>query len=503
MIRLRTRILTAYLAALLPVAVGFGWWASERADREFDAELGVRLADHAAVIAAQYTNSPAAGRIARLEPDSEASIERLREGLEVVRVAAGLRRVRLVDLQRRTLVDTNPDTPAFAEAFDLASDAVELERAAVQQSATASVRFYAEDGTPFKRGYAPVLRDDAIVAFVVVEGSAAYFTRLHTIERTTFGAGTLALLVTILATLFVSRRITAPLSRLSDAARRIGAGDLQTPIDVDERDEIGQLAAALRSMQQSLAAREEESQMMLAGIAHEVRNPLAGMELFVGLLEETIANEPASPAREERAGYAGRVRRELGYLSRVVEEFLAYARERTLEVAATTHDGLLRPVIEHVLPLAEAGGLTWTVEIAEPNAGVSGDLDGLRGVVQNLLLNAVQACRPGDGVVLRARQRGAFTEVEVEDTGAGMPPDVLAEIFRPFFTTREKGTGLGLPLARKVVERHRGTLEVTSTPGRGTTVRMRVPFDADALPAQATPSRGGGLRPDPDDVMIG
>ena len=74
MIRLRTRILTAYLAALLPVAVGFGWWASERADREFDAELGVRLADHAAVIAAQYTNSPAAGRIARLEPDSEASI---------------------------------------------------------------------------------------------------------------------------------------------------------------------------------------------------------------------------------------------------------------------------------------------------------------------------------------------------------------------------------------------------------------------------------------------
>jgi signal transduction histidine kinase len=502
MIRLRTRILTAYMAALLPVAIGFGWWASVRADQEFDAELGVRLADHAAVIASQYTNSPAAGRIARLEPDSEASIERLREGLEVVRDAAGLRRIRLVDPARRTLVDTVQTTPAFVEAFDLASDSVELDRAAAERSATSSVRFYAEDGTPFKRGYAPVLRDEAIVAFVVVEGSAAYFTRLHNIERTIFGAGALALLFTVLATLFVSRRITAPLSRLSEAARRIGDGDLHTPIDVEEADEIGQLAGALRSMQHSLAAREEEAQMMLAGIAHEVRNPLAGMELFVGLLEETIAAEPASEARAERAEYAGRIRRELGYLSRVVEEFLAYARERTLDVAATTHEALLTPVSEHVAPLAEANGVHLEVALETPDALVSGDLDAVRGVVQNLLLNAVQACAAGDRVVLRARQQRGETAIEVVDTGAGMPPEVLADIFRPFFTTREKGTGLGLPLAKKVVERHRGTLEVSSEPGRGTTVRLRLPFDATAPPVQAHATRSG-LRADPDDLMIG
>lgn len=496
MVRLRTRILAAYLAALLPVAAGFGWWASVRAEREFDAELGTRLSEQAGLLAAQFTATTAAGRIARLEPDSEASIERLREGLEVAREAVGLRRVRLVDPSLRTLVDTVPETPAFVEAFDIAGDTVEVNTAIAERTSVSSVRFYAEDGTPYKRGYAPVVHDDEVVALVVVEGPAAYFARLHGIRRAIIGAGALALLLTIGATVFVSRRITAPLSRLAGAARRIGSGDLQTPIEVQESDEIGQLATALQRMQRNLASREEEQQMMLAGIAHEVRNPLGGMELFVGLLEETL--EPGS----EEAGYAARVRRELLYLARVVEEFLEFARERSIETSRGPLAPFLDAVHQNVASLADEAGVALTVEAPTDGLEISGDLDALRGVVQNVVSNAVQACAARESVIVRARADGADRVIEVVDTGAGMPPEVLEQVFRPFYTTREKGTGLGLPLAKKTVERHGGTLAIRSEPGLGTTVELRVPFDP-AAPVRDASARAGGLRCDDDDEMIG
>lgn len=494
MIRLRTRLLFAYVAALVPIAVVFGVLASLRAEREFEAELGQRLATAASMIAAQYGSEANAARIARLEPDSSATIKRIRDALVSAQEAADLRRVRIVRPSLETLVDT-AETPrderpeTFLSAFDLAGDQVEIRALVASREPGDSVRFYAEDGTPVKRGYAPIVHDDVVVAIVVTEGSAAWFARLHGIRRALFGAGAFAILVVALVTALVSRRITAPLSRLAKAARQIGVGRFKVEIEVDESDEIGELANALRAMQRDLLNREEEAQMMLAGIAHEVRNPLGGMELFVGLLEESL--EADTDART----YALRVRRELGYLQRVVEEFLAFARERSLESARVSASAFFAPVLE---------GCAEGVEAEIPaDIEVSGDLDALRGVVQNVVQNARQATQDDAPVRIALRAEGRWREIVVADAGCGMSEEVLADVFRPFFTTREKGTGLGLPLAKKVVERHGGSIDVRSVEGSGTTVTLRLPFDPNA-PEAAAERRTSRLRVDDEEMeMIG
>jgi signal transduction histidine kinase len=108
---------------------------------------------------------------------------------------------------------------------------------------------------------------------------------------------------------------------------------------------------------------------------------------------------------------------------------------------------------------------------------LTGDREMLRGAIANVVLNAIQASSTGGIVKLELQQEGSFRAVEVIDTGRGMSAEVLSRANQPFFTTREKGTGLGLALAQKVAERHGGRLSVASTEGVGTTVRFSLPFD--------------------------
>lgn len=470
MFRLRTRMLAAYVLVLAPTLVVAAVVAYGSVRSSLENELGVRLATVAQAIAAEYNASPEAGRIERLTADSARSIERLEGELEVVRAATELRRIRVLDRQLRMLVDTG-DAETFATAFDLERDRTELDRVFADADAAWSVLFWADDGTPYMLGYAPVIVDERVVAVVAAEGSAAYFGLLRNFRRGLAATTFAALALTALVTLALSRRITAPLTRLSDASRRLGRGELDVPIDTSGNDEIAALANTLDVTRRALKAREEETQMMLAGIAHEVRNPIGGMELFVGVLEEELADDP------ERAQYAARVRRELAYLTRVVHEFLAFARERTLQPQRFCARALLDEVRASSEAVAGERGVRLTLAVPE-GAELVGDREALRGVLQNLVHNAVQASGAGDEVSVELESAHGSSQLHVLDRGVGMSAETRDNVFRPFFTTREKGTGLGLPLARKVVERHGGSIVLHSEPGHGTVVTVTLPFDA-------------------------
>ncbi len=161
----------------------------------------------------------------------------------------------------------------------------------------------------------------------MVEASADYLTSLARFRRWLAGAGALGLGIIVLLTALMARRLTGPLGRLAGAAERIGRGDLEAAVPVETRDEVGQLAARLDEMRAALRARDERLQMMLAGIAHEVRNPLGGLELYAGLLREGLAGQP------DRLAEVARVEREIGYLKNVVSDFLEYARRPRPELA--------------------------------------------------------------------------------------------------------------------------------------------------------------------------
>lgn len=488
-----SRLLAAYLGALLPVALLFGWWAHGAARSALERELGLSLATTAAVVAADLERS-ASGRIARLDLHSDATRQQLALALEDARSAGAYRRIALVNPAIDVLVDTDTFTP-FAPAWSLLGDRAEIDATLADGVARASVLFRTDDDQPFMRGYARVLHEGQPVALVSVEGDARFFAGLSAIRTRIYALGLALLLMVAIVTAWAGRRITAPLTGLARTAERVGAGDFSAPVPEAGDDEIGALAAALRRMQNSLAARDEEARMMLAGIAHEIRNPLGGMELYTGLLEESLA--PGST----QAAHAGRVRKELDYLERVVHEFLAFARDRPLNWTR-------RPARELVESArCDAAARRTDVEVRcdlEPaDVEIAGDQDALRGALINVVRNAIEASPPGESVRVSVRALGDRRTIEVCDRGPGMTPDRIEDALRPFFTTREKGTGLGLPLARKVAERHGGTLTILSPTSGGTTVRFELPFRPDAPGTAATSGADSSNRGSMDPELIG
>lgn len=493
--RLRYRILVATVAAVVPVVLVAGWVAYRTAAGALEAELGRRLGAVAGLLADQFSASGDAGRIARLEPDSDRIRARLRERLVVARDATGLRRIRIVDPDLQTLVDTDP-TPAFVEAWDLVGDRTEFAEVLAGASARASVTFTDDQGVPFKRGWAAVSLDGRAVAGVVVEAPAETFVLLQRYRRAmALLAGIVVLLIAI-ASAWVAQRITLPLTALERAASRIGAGDLAHPVESVGSGEVASLGATLEGMRARLASRDEEMQTMLAGIAHEVRNPLAGMELHVGLLEEELATEA------DRA-LVGRVRRELNHLNAVVSSFLDFARERPLQVYRFDTAAITDPVLACTSGLCAERGVDVAVTIEARAEEMTGDAESIRAALQNVVQNAVQASESGATVEVTARALRGAIELEVRDHGEGIPPERLPEVMRPFFTTRQKGTGLGLALVRKTVQRHGGEVAITSTPGAGTSVRLVLPLVADAPRQPARHTHAAATRTPDDLEMIG
>jgi signal transduction histidine kinase len=266
--------------------------------------------------------------------------------------------------------------------------------------------------------------------------------------------------------LVTARGVAGPLRRLVASALRIGGGDLATPVAPEATVEIGVLARELEQMRRALESRDRQLTMMLAGVAHEVRNPLGGIELFSGLLSDEVRGN------EEAHAHVVRIQKEVDYLRRIVEDFLDFAREQKLTRATAEADSLLRTAAELVRVDAEAKGVRVEVE-AEP-AQLQLDSSLVVAALVNLLKNAVQASPAAQRIEVRGANRERAYAIEVQDAGPGIPPESQERVFEPFFTTREKGTGLGLPLARKIARAHGGDLALESTPGR-TLFRLTLP----------------------------
>jgi two-component system nitrogen regulation sensor histidine kinase GlnL len=221
--------------------------------------------------------------------------------------------------------------------------------------------------------------------------------------------------------------------------------------------------------------------VLAAGLAHEVRNPLVGVRAAAQLL----AKEPAFPPALHE--FTGVILREVDRLNRLVDDLLALAGTRPPQRRPCN----VNQVVEEALGLQAAAlqaagvGVLRRYDPAIP--ALEADPDRLLQVFLNLLRNAIEAMAGSPGAVTVstrfervAPQCGGRSAavVEVADQGPGMAPEVQAKLFTPFFTTKAKGTGLGLPLSLRIVEEHEGALELVSRPGAGTTARVLLPLAA-------------------------
>lgn len=300
------------------------------------------------------------------------------------------------------------------------------------------------------------------------------------LRRTTRGLLALAglvLAVTVPAALVLARTTTAELRRLTARARdaeRTGRADFGAPGPAAPV-EVRVLAGALQSMVDRLdASRRELARqeslaamgMMAAGLAHEVRTPLS----VIRGSAEMLARRAAGGSRE--AELASFVMEEADRLSRLVDDLLAFARPRE----PALHPVDLASVARRVAGAPGVGGGAVAVESRLEPAPARGDPEQLYQVALNLVSNAVQVSPPGGSVCVRTGVEGGRAVLEVADGGPGIAPEDLARVWTPFFSRRSGGTGLGLPIVRRIVEAHGGSVELRSRPGEGTRAVVRLPL---------------------------
>jgi signal transduction histidine kinase len=222
-----------------------------------------------------------------------------------------------------------------------------------------------------------------------------------------------------------------------------------------------------------------------AGVAHEVKNPLNAMMIHLELLRQqfrppraaamaaggvAVAEAPASQALEHVEVIANEIRR----LDEVVQGFLKFSRPEDLKLQPVSLPALFDEIVPIVRPEADRAGVTLTVEC--PPLDVHGDPTMLRQAFLNLALNACQAMPGGGTLTIRCESaRGHRVSIAFVDTGVGIAPEHLQRIFDLYYTTKEKGSGIGLSMVYRTVQMHDGEIEVQSTPGAGTTFRLLLP----------------------------
>lgn len=235
-----------------------------------------------------------------------------------------------------------------------------------------------------------------------------------------------------------------------------------------------QLKRVYRELQVSLeqvkrADRLSAVGQLAAGLAHEVRNPLASIEGAIDILEK-------DSSVERRAEFLPIIKLECRRLGRLLNNLLDFARPRPPHIEAVEVEGLIDPVIALISHTAEKASIVVRKSLSQGLPPVQCDAEQLKQVVLNLTLNAIQAMPDGGEVTLSATKDEERVLIEVSDQGTGIPEEELDRIFDPFYTTKQTGTGLGLSVAYQIIAQHQGTITVRRNPNRGMTFSIRMPL---------------------------
>jgi len=265
----------------------------------------------------------------------------------------------------------------------------------------------------------------------------------------------------------------------------------------DRNDEIGDLGRDFNEMVRQLRESREEIQRLYrtqmsraehlatlgelaTGLAHEIRNPLAGIAGVMDIIGRDLPE--SSPARE----VLGEVQQEILQIKRILSDLLETARPKPPDFRPAD----LNSTTERAVSLARQQAISRPIEIRLSKAHdlppVEHDAGQIQQVLLNLLLNAIQAIDDAGNIRVRLGCEDGFATVAVSDTGRGIPPELLGNIFRPFFTTKKRGTGLGLSLVSRIVEAHGGRVQVSSTPGQGSQFMLWLPFQHAEAPRRAS-----------------
>jgi signal transduction histidine kinase len=331
----------------------------------------------------------------------------------------------------------------------------------------------------------------------------------------------LAVVAGLVASLLISRGLARPISQLRMAMARVGAGEVELPIDVSSPDEIGDLARSFAQMTESLEqsragttrlnselqrkiSQLEKTQAQLvqseklasigemaAAVAHGIRNPLASLRAAA----QVALRHPESTSSREHLTV---IIEEVDRLDRRVSHLLSFSKPAPFHPLRESVVRLIEDLIPPFTELLREKRITLQVELTPALPDVRVDPMQLEQALVEVVSNALDAMPNGGTLRIAAKADHSSGDdavvVEIVDSGAGIPERVLVSVCEPFFTTRAEGTGLGLAIAKRYIEQNGGVLEISSIVGTGTTVRIHLPVidHADAaMPAEPFPARAG------------
>jgi two-component system OmpR family sensor kinase len=294
-------------------------------------------------------------------------------------------------------------------------------------------------------------------------------------------AGAVALVLSVLLSLLVSRSVAAPLRQVAAAAEAIARGETGTRAPVSGPAEVRALARSFNTMASRVEAAQQSQRDFVANVSHELRTPLTSIQGFSQALLDGTASTPGTTARAARV-----IHEEADRMRRMVDELLILARFDAGQVVmardAVELGPLLRGCVEKLTPQAQAAEVALELDVPG-RLSVTGDADRLAQVFANLLDNGVAHTPAGGRVTVAARRvdEPRAVEVTVTDTGAGISPDALPRIFERFYQVdksrrRSRGAGLGLAITKEIVEAHGGTVTAESVVGLGSKFTVRLPL---------------------------
>lgn len=298
------------------------------------------------------------------------------------------------------------------------------------------------------------------------------------------------LVLGMLGVTWLSKRITTPIKKLVDGTVRISRGDFNHSIEISSQDEIGNLARSFNEMSRQLQLfenRMEEANKRLvqveklasighisAGIAHEIRNPLTSVKLNIQKLMSGEELDDITRAHLEISQEG------IAQIEKFIKQLLNFARVSQLHIDEFSVEQIIHGSIIMISGQMELKKIRLKTEYAQGLPLIRVDADKLRQVILNILRNACETVDEGGRIRIRVTPKSDLkpvpgVRIEISDNGPGIPEKDLKDIFEPFYTTKPQGVGLGLAIALKIVEQHKGVIEVLSGKNGGTTFMIDLP----------------------------
>lgn len=390
----------------------------------------------------------------------------------------------LIDANGRLLAHSNLQLVAQRIPVDWIPELVGVQG---QQSLGTTVE-YSHNGIDVVGAFAPV-QLGGLKAGVQIPKSAAYLTARELLSDLIITAFVLLSISAVLG-LFWSRRLTRPIEELSKAAVIIGKGDFNVSVKKTSGDEIGILGDSFNKMAHGLMEREEalagaqaalvQSEKMAAfgqlgaGIAHEVKNPLAGILGYAQLSLRKV-DEGSTVYKNLQV-----IEKETKRCKVIIENLMKFARQEPvsyepMEINEVIEDAMA--IVDHQLTINQ---IRLEKNLAPDLPYIMGNSNQIQQVLMNFMINAQQAMDGSPGLVkITTRLANANQiEIQVRDTGPGIPKEIQSKLFEPFFTTKPagKGTGLGLSVSYGIIKDHKGNIAVASSVGNGATFLIRLPI---------------------------